>query len=136
VTEPRLRAAVGVLALAGAGIAAYLTYARYADRTIFCVAGGSGCETVQRSKYAEVAGIPVAVLGLAAYIALLVTALIPGRTAASVGAAVALAGAAFSAWLLYAQLALIDAICQWCVANDVVIALAATAAVWRLRKST
>jgi uncharacterized membrane protein len=136
VTEPRLRAAVAALVLLGAGIAAYLTYERYSGGSIYCVAGGGGCETVQRSKYAKVGGIPVAVLGLAAYLALLGTALAPGRAAASIGAAIALAGAAFSAWLLYAQLALIDAICQWCVANDVVIALAAVAAVWRLRKST
>jgi uncharacterized membrane protein len=78
----------------------------------------------------------VAVLGLVAFAALLVTALVPGPAAAAAGAGLALVGVAFSAWLLYAQLALIDAVCQWCVANDVVIALAAVAAVWRLRRST
>jgi uncharacterized membrane protein len=76
------------------------------------------------------------VLGLAAYVALLVTALVPGPQAAAVGAGIALVGAGFSAWLLYAQLVLIDAICQWCVANDVIVVLAAIAAVWRLRQST
>jgi uncharacterized membrane protein len=136
VTERRLRAVVGVLALVGAGIAAYLTYARYSGEALYCVAGGGGCETVQRSHYAELAGIPVAVLGLAGYVALFVTALAPGRAAAAAGAGIALTGAMFSAWLLYAQLALIDAVCQWCLANDVIIALAATAAVWRLRIST
>jgi uncharacterized membrane protein len=135
VTERRLRAAVGVLALMGLGIAAYLTYVHYAGGTPFCVAGGGGCEKVQRSDYAKVAGIPVAALGLGAYVALFVTALVPGRTAAAVGVGIAVAGAAFSAWLLYAQLALIDAVCQWCVANDVVIALAAITAVARLRQS-
>ena len=135
-TEPRLRAAVGALALVGAAIAAYLTYARYSGDPLYCVAGGGGCETVQRSDYAKLVGIPVAVLGLLAYAALLATALIPGRTAAAIGAGIAVSGAVFSAWLLYAQLVLIDAICQWCVANDVVIALAAVAAVLRLRQST
>jgi uncharacterized membrane protein len=91
---------------------------------------------VQRSEYAELAGVPVAVLGIVAYSALLITALVPGQPAAAVGAGIALTGAAFSAWLLYAQLALIDAVCQWCVANDVVIALAATAAWLGLWKST
>ncbi len=134
-TERRLRAAVGVLALAGLAIAAYLTYVRYAGDTPYCIAGEGGCETVQRSDYAKLAGIPVSVLGLIAYAALLTTALVGGRTAAAVGAGIAISGTAFSAWLLYAQLALIDAICQWCVANDVVIALAAVAAVLRLRQS-
>ena len=136
VTESRLRTAVGVLALLGLGIAAYLTYLRYAGGSPYCIAGGGGCEQVQESEYAKLAGIPVAVLGLVAYAALLVTALVPGPVAAAAGAGIALAGVAFSAWLLYAQLALIDAVCQWCVANDVVIALAAVAAVWRLRQST
>ena len=135
-TETRLRAAVAALALAGAGIAAYLTYVHYSGGTLFCVAGGGGCETVQHSKYAELAGVPVAVLGLAAYAALLATAIVPGHVAAAAGAGIALVGAAFSAWLLYAQLALIDAVCQWCIANDIVIALAAIAAVCRLRQST
>ena len=75
-------------------------------------------------------------LGIVAYAALFVTALVPGPVSAAAGAGMALAGVVFSAWLLYAQLALIDAVCQWCVANDVVITLAAVAAVWRLRQST
>jgi uncharacterized membrane protein len=136
VTERHLRIAVGVLALLGIGVAAYLTYLHYAGGSPYCIAGGSGCERVQDSEYAKLAGVPVAVLGLAAYTALLASALMPGPVAAATGAGIALAGAAFSAWLLYAQLALIDAVCQWCVANDVVIAFAAVAAVWRLRKST
>jgi uncharacterized membrane protein len=136
VSERQLRAAVGVLALLGLGIAGYLTYLHYAGGSPYCISGGGGCEQVQESEYAKLAGIPVAVLGLVAYAALLVTALVPGPVAAAAGAGIALAGVAFSAWLLYAQLALIDALCQWCVANDVVIALAAIAAVWRLRKST
>ena len=135
-SERHLRAAVGVLALLGLGIAGYLTYVHYAGGSPYCIAGGGGCEQVQESEYAKLAGIPVAVLGLAAYAALLTTALGPGSGAAAAGAGIALAGVAFSAWLLYAQLALIEAVCQWCVANAVVIALAAVAAVWRLRKST
>ena len=135
-TDRRLRAAIALLALVGIGIAGYLTYTHYADSGVFCIAGGGGCEKVQRSRYAELAGVPVALLGLGAYVALLVSALVPGRTAAAAGAVVALVGAIFSAWLLYAQLALIDAVCQWCVANDVVITLAAVASVIRLRQST
>lgn len=130
-TETRLRAALAALALAGTAIAAYLTYTRYTGEPIACATGG--CETVQRSRYSQVAGIPVAVLGLAAYLVLLAAAAWPGDLAAAVGAAVALAGVAFSAWLLYAQLALIDAVCQWCLANDAVIVLAAVAALARLR---
>lgn len=135
-TEARLRVAIGALAVLGVGIASYLTYTRYAGGEPYCFAGSSGCETVQESEYATLVGIPVAVLGLLAYVAILVTALVPGQAAAAVGAALALSGVAFSAWLLYAQVALIDAVCQWCLASDVVMALAAVATVLRLRQST
>ena len=132
--ERRLRAAIAALAIAGAGIAAYLAYTRYSGDRILCATGG--CETVQRSSYAEVAGVPVAVLGLAAYLAILATALAPGVTAAALGAALALGGVAFSAYLLVVQLAVIDAVCQWCVASDVVIALLAVVTGVRLRVSS
>jgi uncharacterized membrane protein len=136
VSERHLRTAVGVLAVLGLAIAGYLTYLHYAGGSPYCIAGRGGCEKVQNSEYAKLAGIPVAVRGLVAYAALLVTALVPGAPAAAVGAGIAIAGAAFAAWLLYAQLALIDAVCQWCIASDIIIALAAIAAIWRLRQST
>jgi len=128
----RLRAAIAMLSLLGAGIAAYLVYTRYSGASLFCQTGG--CETVQNSKYSEVAGIPVAVLGLIGYAVIFVTAAFPGPTSAALGVTLAVIGVAFSAYLLYAQLVLIDAICQWCVANDVVITLVALACLWRFRR--
>jgi uncharacterized membrane protein len=125
-----LRAAILGTSLAGAAIAAYLTYVHYAHVAPICTSGG--CETVQRSSYAELAGIPVALLGLAAYITLALTALRRGAVAATAGVVLALGGAAFSGYLLWAQLGPIDAICQWCVANDVVIAIAALLSLARL----
>jgi uncharacterized membrane protein len=126
----RVRAAILGASLAGAAIAAYLTSVHYAHVSPICTSGG--CETVQRSSYAELAGIPVALLGLAAYVALGATALRRGAVAATAGVAIALGGAAFSGYLLWAQLGPIGAICQWCVANDAVIAIAALLAVARL----
>ena len=125
-----IRGAILATAVAGAVIAAYLTYTHYAHVSPICTAGG--CETVQRSSYAELAGIPVAVLGLIAYCALAATTLRRGVVAATLGVVIALAGAGFSGYLLWAQLGPIGAICQWCVANDVVIALAALLGLVRL----
>jgi len=88
VTDRRLRAAIALLALAGAAVAAYLVYARYTHTQIACTTGG--CETVQHSKYAKAAGIPVAVLGLAAYLTILSTTLSSRVEAAAIAAAVAL----------------------------------------------
>jgi uncharacterized membrane protein len=125
-----IRAAILVSAAAGAVIATYLTYTHYAHVAPICTSGG--CEKVQHSSYAELAGIPVAVLGLIAYCALAATTLRRGVAAATAGAVIALGGAGFSAYLLWAQLGPIGAICQWCVANDVVIAIAALLSLVRL----
>ena len=130
-TDRALRVVVALLALAGAGIAAYLTYAKYADATIACATGG--CETVQSSEYAEVLGLPVPVLGLAGYVAILATAFSAGETARLAGAALALGGLLFSAYLVVVQVVAIGAFCQWCLASDLVMLLLAAATVARLR---
>jgi uncharacterized membrane protein len=125
-----LRRASAALALVGAGIAGYLTYVHYAHVQPLCTTGG--CEKVQASRYAELLGIPVALLGLAAYATLFALAWIRGATAALASTLVALIGVGFSGYLLWAQLGPIDAICQWCVAQDVVMAAIAVLCVARL----
>jgi uncharacterized membrane protein len=126
----RLRIAIAALAAVGAAIAGYLTYVHYAGVAPVCTTGG--CEKVQTSKYAELAGVPVALLGLIAYCVLFALAWIRGEWAAFGTALVALIGVAFSGYLLWAQLGPIDAICQWCVAQDLVMATIAVLAVVRL----
>jgi uncharacterized membrane protein len=126
----RLRAAIAGAALVGGAIAAYLTVVHYSHISPLCTTGG--CEKVQQSRYATAGGIPVAVLGLVAYAGVLLTAAIRGVPAALAGAVIAVAGLAFSLYLLWAQLARIHAICQWCVGNDVVIAVVAVLCVARV----
>ena len=126
----RLRAAIASLALVGIGIAAYLTVVHYTHTSPICTS--DGCEKVQHSSYAKLAGVPVALLGLVAYVAILGTALVRGVGAALAGVVLALSGAAFSGYLLWAQLERIHAICQWCLGNDVVVGIVACACVARL----
>ena len=130
-TNRRVRTAIAVLALIGAGIAAYLVYVHARGIAPVCTSGG--CEKVQSSSYSKVAGIPVATLGLLAYLTILATALVRAPAAAALGLAVSLAGAAFAFYLLIVQIAVIEAICIWCVASDVVIGLLAVLAVARIR---
>jgi uncharacterized membrane protein len=124
-SERRLRIAAGVLALAGLGVAGYLTWVHYADLEAICAGGSGGCEKVQNSDYAELAGVPVALLGLLGYGAILASLAIPGELGRFSGAVLALAGFGFSAWLTYVELFEIDAICQWCVASAVIMTLLA-----------
>ena len=130
-SDRALRIAVAALALVGAGIAAYLTYAKYADATIACATGG--CETVQSSEYAEVLELPVPVLGLLGYLAILATAFPAGETARLAGAVLALGGLLFSGYLVVVQIVAVGAFCQWCLASDLVMLLLAAATVARLR---
>jgi uncharacterized membrane protein len=131
-TFRRLHRMAVVLAVLGVAIAGYLTWVHYAGVEPLCAGGAGGCERVQSSPYADLAGIPVALLGLAGYVAILVALLAPGEAARLVGAGLALAGMAFSAYLVYLQLAVIDAICQWCIASDLLMAALAVVAVARV----
>lgn len=121
--ETPLRVALGAVALAGIGVSAYLTSVRASGEAPACVVGG-GCQTVQESEYSELAGIPVAVLGLLAYSGLLVAALLPGPAGRALGLFTAVVSFGFSAWLTYAELVLIDAVCAWCVTSAVLVTLA------------
>ncbi len=132
-TERRLREAIALLALAGVAVTAYLVYARYTGTRLSCTTGG--CETVQHSKYAKAAGIPVAVLGLVGYVAVFATALSARIEAAAIGAAIVLAGLVFGIYLIVIQVAVIDAICQWCLASDAILALLTVACAERLRRA-
>ena len=126
----RARRAIAAFALVGAAIAAYLTYVHYAHTSPICTTGG--CEKVQTSKYSELAGVPVALLGLLAYAAIIATTLRRGVAAAFAGVLLALVGVAFSGYLLWAQIGPIGALCQWCVGNDLVITLVAVLCVARM----
>jgi uncharacterized membrane protein len=126
----KLRASIAGAAVIGGAIAAYLTVVHYSHISPICTSGG--CEKVQQSSYAKAGGIPVAVLGVVAYVAVLLTTAVRGVPAALAGVVIALAGAAFSGYLLWAQLARIHAICQWCVGNDVVIGVVAVLCVVRV----
>jgi uncharacterized membrane protein len=120
-SDRALRLAAGLVALAGVAVAGYLTWAHFADTSVLCVAGG-GCETVQESEYAEIAGLPVAVLGLASYVAILVLVAWDSVGARLAAASLSFVGLLFSTYLLVLQLFVIEAVCIWCMANDVLIA--------------
>jgi uncharacterized membrane protein len=131
VSDRRLAIAIAALAMLGVAIAGYLTYVHYADIEPICAAGGGGCHKVQTSDYAKLAGIPVALLGLVGYVLILLSLRVPGDSGLLAGAALALGGFGFSAYLTYRELFTIDAICQWCVASAVVMALLAGLTAWR-----
>src|SRR5829696_650713 len=127
-----LRAAAVAVALIGLGIATYLTIVHYAGGSPVC-AIAHGCETVQKSRYAEFAGVPVAVLGLLGYVAILASTLPrDSETTRTATAFLALAGLGFSGWLSYVEVFTLHAICIWCVGSATCMALLAALATVRL----
>lgn len=123
--------AIALIALAGLGIAAYLTYIHYAGLKPLCLSSG-GCERVQSSHYAKLGGIPVATIGLVGYAAILASLFVRGEAGLAGGALVALVGFGFSVYLTYLELFKIHAICQWCVASAVLMTVLAVLTVVRL----
>ena len=124
-----MRRAIAGLAVLGLAISIYLTWVHYADIEPVCT-GISDCEKVQTSDYSELAGIPVAVLGIAGYASILASLWMP----AEVTVLLAYVATGFSAYLTWAELFKIDAICQWCVASALAsLAIAVLATLLALR---
>ena len=133
-TDRRLWRIALALALIGVGIAAYLVYVHYAHAKVICSIS-HGCETVQKSKYAKLAGVPVALIGLFGYLAILGSLFVRGEAGRLAGAAFALVGVGFSGWLTYLEADRIHAWCQWCVGSAIVMTLLAIVLVWRLLRA-
>jgi uncharacterized membrane protein len=110
------------VALAGTGISGYLTVTALAGAPPVCLAGD--CAAVAASPYAKFLGVPTATWGLAAYVAVgaLSAWLARARTAAWLPLAVlglTAFGLTFSLYLLWIQIAVLNAVCSWCAASDV-----------------
>jgi uncharacterized membrane protein len=127
-------AAIGV-ALAGLGIATYLTAVHYAGGEPVC-AVAHGCATVQQSDYAALAGVPVALLGVLGYLGLLAALARDGEAWRTAAAFLSLAGLGFSAWLTYVEVGILDAICVWCVGSAICMALLTVLTVTRMLRAT
>lgn len=124
---------LGGLSAAGLMLAGSLTAAKLAASSApFCVAG-SGCETVQASRYAVFLGLPTALWGAALYAGIGALALL-GLDARRWLAAflLAVAGVSFSALLTALQVFVIGAVCASCLLSaGIAVALLAVVLVRR-----
>ena len=134
-SDRALRLGVALVAAAGVAVAGYLTYVHYRPAALICT-GGGGCEAVQESSYAEIAGIPVALLGLLAYIAVLGLVAWDSELARTLAATIALSAVGFAVYLVVVQAFVIEEWCVWCLVNDlVVVPLLAVLTVWRVLRA-
>ena len=98
-SRPRRRCAdaAAVIAVGGLAVATYIAIADASSGSPVCLAGGHGCETVANSKYSHLAGINVAVIGIAGYVLLLASAALRGDAGRFSGLLFAAIGFGFSA---------------------------------------
>lgn len=122
--------AIPLLALAGLGVAGYLTYVE--TQMVAAICGPVGdCNAVQSSAYALMFGVlPVALLGLGGYVAILLAwawgHYRQGGLARLVGPALyamTFLGVLYSLYLTYLELYVINAVCIWCLSSAVIMAL-------------
>lgn len=109
------------LSLVGVGLSTYMTIAHFTEAAILACAGGGelSCTAVTTSSQSEVVGVPVAVMGLAYFLALSVLTAPPlwkrgGRMVALIRTGLSIAGVAFVLWLVAAEVLIIGHVCLWC----------------------
>ncbi len=123
----RLPLLLATLAGAGLAISIYLTASHAGNRHIVC-AGLGECEYVNTSEYAAVGGVPISLFGAALYASMIAAALLWAFDLGDERRPVlywglALAGAAYAGYLTYVELAILQAICVWCVASATILAV-------------
>jgi uncharacterized membrane protein len=128
-----------ILCVIGVAVGSYLSFVALDKHVEAFCSGVGNCHTVQNSQYAKVGGVPVAILGLGMYVALLAMTVVRrfdrrllGREAPAILGtwtfALAFAGMLYSGYLTYLELFVIDAICVWCVGSAITVTIIAVVA--------
>jgi uncharacterized membrane protein/thiol-disulfide isomerase/thioredoxin len=113
-----------LIVVAGLLVAGYLAYVETTQNEATCGIVGN-CNAVQQSEYAQVMGVPVGVIGIVGYGALLLlwylrrTAQMPTLDIALF--ALALVGVGFSTYLTFLEPFVIGSSCVWCLLSAVVM---------------
>jgi uncharacterized membrane protein len=135
--DKRLRQIAIALAILGLLVSIYMTIFKLTNNEAMCV-GSSGCSEVNSSKYSEINGIPVAVLGVIGYTAILALLLLeqrPGffqQNGTMMFFGISLTGFLFTVYLIYVEIALIGAYCPFCLTSQAVMSIIFIISVVRL----
>ena len=125
------------LVILGLLVSVYMTIYKITSNEVMCLGSGD-CSTVNASKYAEVNNIPVAVFGVIGYLAILVVHYFENRNrffkqnSTLMIFGMSLTGFIFTVWLIYVEVALLKAICPFCVTSQVAMTIIFMIAVTRL----
>jgi len=118
-----------ILSLLGVANAIYLTIIKFANNPQLCIQGVGNCWSVNISRYSELFGIPVALLGAITFSSLTVAIWLENskhswsKLTIYFEFGVSLFGVMFSAYLTYIELFVINAVCPFCVLSAIIILL-------------
>ncbi len=127
------------LTIIGLFVSIYMTIYKITSNESMCV-GSKDCSVVNASRYSEVNGIPVAVIGVAGYLALLAVQWLerkPGffqQNGTMIFFALSVTGFLFTVYLVFLEVALIKAYCPFCITSQVAMTLIFIISVIRLIK--
>jgi len=136
----RLMLAIALLAAFGVVVSSVSLYHHFAtSKTLFCDLGQSfNCDLVNRSQYSTLAGLPVALIGIAGYLILLSLATVYREKAETPLMLViaSLAGLAFALRLTYIEARVLDAWYILCLSSLATILAIAVLSCLRLAAAT
>jgi uncharacterized membrane protein len=122
----KLRSYSLVLAFLGILDSLYLTWVKLAGSEAYC-AGIGDCDTVNSSPYSEIAGFPIALLGVGAYMAIFLLLSLETQggfwkeNALIMVFGLTLTGVLYSIYLTYVEVAILRAICPYCVISALLL---------------
>ena len=123
--DGKLRTASLVLAVLGLLDSIYLVWVKYTGAYALCGPIGD-CESVNSSQYSEIFGIPIALLGAGAYAVMIVLLLLENRgqfwveLGPMIFFGLSLIGVLYSIYLTYIEVAVLKAICPYCVISAII----------------
>lgn len=107
------------VALVGLVDAAYLTFTHYSGESVMCTVQ-SGCDEVLGSPFSTIGDIPIALFGALYYATMIGLGVMAARGSATANSLLkwlSLSAFAVSCYLVYLQLFVIHAICQYCMVS-------------------
>jgi uncharacterized membrane protein len=124
----KLSQALIALTIIGLLVSIYMSIYKITSNDNMCV-GSHDCSVVNASKYSEVNGIPVAVIGMIGYTTLLGILLLeqkPGffkDNGTMLFFGITLIGFFFTVWLVYVEITLLKAYCPFCITSQISMTL-------------
>jgi uncharacterized membrane protein len=126
--DGKLRRASILLAVLGLLDSIYLVWVKYTGTYALCGPIGN-CESVNSSQYSEIFGIPISLLGAGAYAIMIVLLLLENRGqiwaefSSMIVFGMSLIGVLYSIYLTYIEVAVLKAICPYCVISAIILVI-------------